>query len=313
MKRVLDWRAAARAGCLTATVLLGLPAWAGAADRPALRGGLTGETRGVAPQAGAPLTFFTISQRLAVLRASGRLPEAAAATDTGEVPILKASLGVEPPAAVRPVQRPASGPLGMVALPVPGGELAGKWQAMAARWEGDKRIIAACRTGACLHRGAAKWLEIEAKAETLSGREQLRFVHAALDRSIRYASDFVNNGVPDYWASPLESVEKLGDCEDYAIAKYLMLRGLGHAAEDLKLVVLFQEFSGLHHAVLAVRSGGDWLYLDNQRAEIARAADYRGTRPIAALDETGQSMLAAMPAVSAMTASVAPTLFRGPR
>ena len=45
---------------------------------------------------------------------------------------------------------------------------------------------------------------------------------------IKYASDQTVYGTSDYWANPYEFLAKdKGDCEDYAIAKYLALEYLG--------------------------------------------------------------------------------------
>jgi predicted transglutaminase-like cysteine proteinase len=310
MKQNASWRALARAGLMTAASILAGSAYAEPARKPALRGAIAPlPAASVQPAAGANLKFFTIAQRVAVLRAAGRLPEL---DESSERPaIVQASLVIETP---EPEQRPATripNLLGMAVLPVPGGELAAKWQEMAARWETEKATIEGCRGGPCNHPGAARWLEIEAAAGKLSGAEQLSHVHGRINRSISYASDLAAQSAADHWASPLEVIEKVGDCEDYAIAKYMMLRSLGRSAEDLKLVVLFQPWSGMYHAILAVRSGESWTYLDNQRAELTGEGDYRGVRAIATLDETGQALLAALPKVLAPSAApMSPTPLR---
>lgn len=294
MKRNADWRAMARAGLMTAACILAGGAFAEPVGKQALPGAAAPVADApVEPAAGDRLEFFTIAQRVAALRAAGRLPQPA---DSGSRPqIVHASVTQE---IAEPVLRPAvSQPqlLGMAMIAVPGGELAAKWQGMAARWEAEKTTIEGCRTGPCQHQGAARWLQVEAAAGKLTGAEQLSYVHVQINRSIGYASDFAARGAADHWASPLESLEKIGDCEDYAIAKYMMLRALGRSAEDLKLVVLYQPWSGMYHAILAVRTGESWTHLDNQRASLTSERDYRGVRAIATLDENGQALLAAMP------------------
>ena len=47
-----------------------------------------------------------------------------------------------------------------------------------------------------------------------------------------------------------------GDCEDYAIAKYVALQEIGIAAADLRLVVVHDEATKQDHAVAAVRYDG---------------------------------------------------------
>ena len=58
---------------------------------------------------------------------------------------------------------------------------------------------------------------------------------------------------------PGEFLHRGGDCEDYALAKYLALRALGFAAADLRIVALSDAARGLHHAVLTVRLEGRWM------------------------------------------------------
>lgn len=43
----------------------------------------------------------------------------------------------------------------------------------------------------------------------------------------KYIADDVNWNESDYWASPGEFMTKFGDCEDYAIMKYMSLRKIG--------------------------------------------------------------------------------------
>jgi predicted transglutaminase-like cysteine proteinase len=294
MKRNADWRAWTRAGLMTAACILAGGAFAEPIGKKALPGA-DAPTSGaqVEPAAGERLKFFTIAQRVAALRAAGRLPQAEDGVERPQ--IVHAALTQE---MAEPALRPAvplPNLLGMAMITVPGGELAAKWQGMAARWDSDKATIEGCRTGPCQHPGAARWLEVEAAARQLTGADQLSYVHSRINRSIGYASDFVAQGAADHWASPLEAIEKIGDCEDYAIAKYMMLRALGRSAEDLKLVVLYQPWSGMYHAILAVRTGESWTHLDNQRATLTSDRDYRGVRAIATLDETGQALLAALP------------------
>ncbi len=293
MKRNAAWRAFARAGLMTAVCILASRAIAeplASSAAPQKSAPVAGP---VEPAAGERLKFFTISQRVAALRAAGRLPQAA---EPASVPaIVPAALTTDLPEPTTRPQLELPQLLGMTMIAVPGGELSAKWQGMAERWDAEKVTIEGCRWGPCRHRGAAAGSRSRAGASKLTGQEQLAYVHSRLNRAIAYATDFSAQGEADHWASPLEAVEKIGDCEDYAIAKYLMLRALGRPPEDLKLVVLFQPWSGLYHAILAVRSGDGWTHLDNQHAGLTREQDYRGVRAIATLDETGQSMLVAMP------------------
>ncbi len=55
----------------------------------------------------------------------------------------------------------------------------------------------------------------------------------------------------DYWASPLETIATFGgDCEDIAIAKYVVLRNLGISADHLALAYVKIKKTGEDHMVL---------------------------------------------------------------
>jgi predicted transglutaminase-like cysteine proteinase len=101
----------------------------------------------------------------------------------------------------------------------------------------------------------------------------------------RYVIDPTNYGVPDYWASPVQFLHLNGDCEDYAIAKYLALRELGYDDEELRVVVLDDLNLGVAHAVLAVYSDDDVLILDNQIDTVVSANVIRHYRPIYSVNE----------------------------
>jgi predicted transglutaminase-like cysteine proteinase len=72
-----------------------------------------------------------------------------------------------------------------------------------------------------------------------------------------YRSDLANFHKSEHWASPLEFLARSGDCEDYAIFKYALLRHLGMPADSLRIVLSRRKADGLGHAVLAA-------YLDNK-------------------------------------------------
>ena len=68
-----------------------------------------------------------------------------------------------------------------------------------------------------------------------------------------YLTDKENYGQVDYWATPKEFYSNSrGDCEDYAIAKYFMLRKQGIPAYRLRLAVGRIDDGDSVHAVLLV-------------------------------------------------------------
>lgn len=65
--------------------------------------------------------------------------------------------------------------------------------------------------------------------------EKLAIANATLNK-LPWVSDQAQWNVEDYWATPLELIVKAGgDCEDMAIAKYVMLRMMGVPERNLYL------------------------------------------------------------------------------
>jgi predicted transglutaminase-like cysteine proteinase len=82
-----------------------------------------------------------------------------------------------------------------------------------------------------------KTLPFMQKLDAAKGKEAevLQTVNDQINR-VPYKTDKVHWGQDDYWATPVESVASNGgDCEDYAISKYYMLKELGVPLERLRI------------------------------------------------------------------------------
>ena len=104
----------------------------------------------------------------------------------------------------------------------------------------------------------------------------LTLVNARLNR-IRFVDDAVHWGQEDYWATPAESVASDGgDCEDFSIAKYFLLKELGVPVSRLRLVYVKAIRLNQAHMVLAyyARPDAEPLVLDNLDERV-RAASQR--------------------------------------
>ncbi len=96
------------------------------------------------------------------------------------------------------------------------------------------------------------------RGRTLSEHERLELVNRFVNRR-RY----VDGAVDRRWETPASFLRRGGDCEDYAVAKYFLLRALGLVADDLRVVVGRTRRSGGNHALLAVRTrAGEVVLLD---------------------------------------------------
>ena len=93
--------------------------------------------------------------------------------------------------------------------------------------------------------------------------EQLFKVNLWLN-SFPYKQDNHIYGKSDHWSSPTEFLIHGGDCEDFAITKYITLRELGFTAEELNIAIVYDVFSGTDHAFLLVNQDGKEYVLDNR-------------------------------------------------
>ena len=85
----------------------------------------------------------------------------------------------------------------------------------------------------------------------------------------RYITDPRNWQKKDYWEAPDQFFNRRGDCEDYAITKYMTLRDLDFPADQLRVVVVKDLNLKVGHAILAVFMDGKTYILDNQIPVVA--------------------------------------------
>lgn len=101
-----------------------------------------------------------------------------------------------------------------------------------------------------------------------------------------YIEDNINWGMEDYWETPREFIDISGDCEDYAISKYYLLRAVGFSPEDLRIIILEDlNLGGIIHAVLGVYINDVLYILDNQSTEVTAALSIYHYRPIFGINE----------------------------
>jgi predicted transglutaminase-like cysteine proteinase len=92
------------------------------------------------------------------------------------------------------------------------------------------------------------------QAEGRQGRAKLELVNERINAEIHYTTDLVQWGVADLWSAPLDTNHKgsfdtgFGECEDYAIAKYVALREAGVSANDLRLLIVRDNSVRMDHA-----------------------------------------------------------------
>lgn len=148
-----------------------------------------------------------------------------------------------------------------------------KWTSMLARADQSIASPSAGSSGGCQPNprwqcpSRAALAELIRQVRDSPRLAQLRAINELMNRQ-RYVLDSTNWGVEDYWETLDEFLERGGDCEDFAIAKYMALKMLGVPIDDMRIVILQDENLNVAHAVLAVRDGGATYILDNQIGQV---------------------------------------------
>jgi predicted transglutaminase-like cysteine proteinase len=177
---------------------------------------------------------------------------------------------------------------GMATEPVADGDLADKWRAVEADIGREREVLARCRAQQACPAVAQSLLDIVAAGADHTGRARVGLINRAVDLAIKATSDEMQWGVDDRWSSPFETLRTgQGDCEDYAIVKYIALLQAGLSRDDVKIVILRNLLPNEAHAAVAARVDGQWLILDNRWLALVPDADVVRSIPEFVLDEGG--------------------------
>jgi predicted transglutaminase-like cysteine proteinase len=95
-----------------------------------------------------------------------------------------------------------------------------------------------------------------------------------------------NYGYEDYWATAFEFLKKSGDCEDFAIAKFMLLKAAGISPDDMMVLqVSARNYGGIGHAILVVYLGDQPLILDILVPQVMQAQNVREYTPLFSMTE----------------------------
>jgi len=186
--------------------------------------------------------------------------------------------------------RKSAEPFGLFASALSDGGLREKWLGVERALDDERVQLALCDGDRerCVSPAALQLLAIVDNARARDGRARLGEINRAINLAIRPVSDLRQYGEIDVWSSPLVTFANgAGDCEDYAIAKFVALQLAGISSEDLRIVVMRDTIYGEDHAVAAARLDGHWLTLDNRRMAMVEDAEVRNYRPTFVIDADG--------------------------
>jgi predicted transglutaminase-like cysteine proteinase len=138
------------------------------------------------------------------------------------------------------------------------------------------------------------------EAKDKDDRAKLEFVHRRINGEIRYEPDPAQWGLPDHWSLPVDEEGKgslntgVGDCEDYVLAKYLVLLDARFPDKYLRILLVRDNFVRADHAVLAAHHDHKWLILDNRWDRLYEDKDLKHFKPLMIVDSQGVYYLSKM-------------------
>jgi len=257
-------------------------------------------------RARAGLTALIFGLALAAVGAPSISRAAAAAPpETAATPALPHDAADEPEPFARPTSEVGEGPL------------TEKWLAVRHSTDAELGVVALCRLdlALCPSPAAIEFLAIVERARQREGLARVGEINRAINLDIRPVADIDLYKVEDFWSSPLMTLTAgAGDCEDYAIAKFVALREAGVAPADLRLVILRDARLQADHAVVAVRIEHRWRILDSRRLamlddmQFIRFQGMSHFEPVFSIGDTGIRRYDEN-AVVAATAAPQPPLF----
>jgi len=163
-----------------------------------------------------------------------------------------------------------------------------KWRLVEEKIDGEAAVLERCRARQECPPAAQEFLRIVGEGRDRDGLTRIGVINRAVNLAIMPMSDMKQWGVPDRWSSPLETLTTgRGDCEDYAIAKYVALVDAGIPKQDVKLVIVHNLAFDEDHAMVATRVDGEWIVLDNRSLALVPDIAVRRVTPLFVLDDIG--------------------------
>ena len=139
------------------------------------------------------------------------------------------------------------------------------------------------------------WLQTVHSAKSIGEEARLKRVNDFINRNILFDSDSGIWRQSDYWATPLETIgQGSGDCEDFAIIKYVSLRMTGIPDSKLRLIYVKARLDSLNgpiqqaHMVLAYYAtpNAEPQILDNLNTSIQPASKRKDLLPVFSFNST---------------------------
>ena len=168
------------------------------------------------------------------------------------------------------------------------------WVASLAEPNLDKtQALALQRYGERAAQTIAAWRQLIEESRALPDSEKVTKVNTFFNRRVLFKSDMEVYNQEDYWATPLEFMGNgAGDCEDFAISKYMTLQMLGIGNEHLRLVYVRYKVGSttpIAHMVLGYypQPTEEPLILDNLISSVRPASMRTDLSPVFSFNSDG--------------------------
>jgi predicted transglutaminase-like cysteine proteinase len=136
------------------------------------------------------------------------------------------------------------------------------------------------------------WLKLLKTEANVPEADKLNYVNLFVNQ-VQFVDDIIHWHKADYWATPVETLASNGgDCEDFAIAKYMSLKAMGVPEEKLRMTYVKALKLNQAHMVLTYLATptSEPLVLDNLDPAIKPASQRPDLLPIYSFNGSGLFM-----------------------
>lgn len=174
-----------------------------------------------------------------------------------------------------------------------------QWNRVKQALQKDRIVLQNCLDNAenCQGTAMVSWRDMVIGLKNQPLALQTAMVNSFFNRW-QYRTDMETYNVSEYWASPIEFMNNSGDCEDYAIAKYVTLSFLGMSEEHMRIVALVDNSrGGIGHSVLTVTTAQGQVVLDNMTDTVYDSTQQTNYAPRFAVNQNGIYTYAQVPQI----------------
>ena len=161
-----------------------------------------------------------------------------------------------------------------------------RWQLVKARFASESESPTQCSGSNRQRCPSVWWNNLIAKVRDLPLPQRIAEVNTVLNQ-IPYVPATTNWHDPGYWETPYEFLVHGGQCQDYAIAKYLALVAAGVSESQLRFVVVRDKEQNNNHAITIASVADEALVLDNQNEKAEPVDQVNRYTPYYALNNSG--------------------------